>query len=130
MTPAEQRYAPIEKEMFGLLFGCELLHGKSDVTIDTDHKPLEIIMRKPIHTAPMRIQKKMIRLQSYSVVEFNLIYLESKEIGLTDCLSRLPLQDSNAKSIDDDMMLFHKTLSHTNHETLVEAPKKTNNYRF
>ena len=63
----------------------------------------------------------MLRLQSY---EFNLIYLESKEIGLTDCLSRLPLQDSNAKSIDDDMMLFHKTLSHTNHETLVEATKK------
>ena len=28
------------------------------------------------------------------------------------------------KSIDDDMMLFHKKLSHTNHETLVEATKK------
>ena len=50
--------------------------------------------------------------------------LRVKKLGMTDCLSRLPLQDSNAKSIDDDMMLFHKTLSHTNHETLVEATKK------
>lgn len=83
LTPAEQRYAQIEKEMLAVLFGCErfhkLLYGKADVTIETDHKPLESIMKKPIHTAPMRIQKMMLRLQPY---EFNLVYVKRKEIGL------------------------------------------------
>ena len=64
----------------------------------------------------------MLRLQPY---EFNLIYVKGKEIGLADCLSRLPLQDSNEKSIDDDMMVLSvEALSHTNHETLVETTKK------
>ena len=50
---AEQRYAQIEKELLGVVFGCELFHkllyGKSDVTIDTDHKALSRIIREPIH---------------------------------------------------------------------------------
>lgn len=89
LTSAEQRYAQIEKEMLAVVFGCErfhkLLYGKSNVTIETDHKPLEAIMKKPIHTAPMRIQKMMLRLQPY---EFNLIYIKGKEIRLANCLSR------------------------------------------
>ena len=51
--------------------------------------------------------------------------LRVKKLGMTDCLSRLPLQDSNAKSIDHDMMVFSvEKLSHTNHETLLKATKK------
>ena len=52
LTPAEQRYVQIEKEILAVVFGCEkfhkLLYGKRDVTIESDHKPLETIMRKPI----------------------------------------------------------------------------------
>lgn len=126
LTSAEQRYAQIEKEMLAVVFGCErfhkLLYGKSNVTIETDHKPLEAIMKKPIHTAPMRIQKMMLRLQPY---EFNLIYIKGKEIGLADCLSRLPLENSDERLIDDEMMVMvAETLSYTNHETLVESTKK------
>lgn len=40
--PTKQRYAQIEKEMLAVVFGCEkfhkLLYGKSDVTIESDHK--------------------------------------------------------------------------------------------
>ena len=50
---AEQRYAQIEKELLGVVFGCELFHkllyGKSDVTIETDHIALSSVMREPIH---------------------------------------------------------------------------------
>jgi hypothetical protein len=94
LSPAEQRYAQIEKEMLAVVFGCErfhkLLYGKHDVLIESDHKPLETIMKKPIHAAPLRIQKMMLKLQPY---EFNLVYRSGKDLGLADCLSRLPLEE-------------------------------------
>jgi hypothetical protein len=66
LTPTEQRYAQIEKEMLAVVFGCsrfhKLIYGMSNVTIESDHKPLETLMRKPIHAAPMRIQRMMLKL--------------------------------------------------------------------
>ena len=47
LTPTEQRYAQIEKEALAVVFGCGKFHkyiyGKSDVLIESDHKPLENI---------------------------------------------------------------------------------------
>ena len=69
LTPTEQKYAQIEKEALAVVFGCtkfhKMLYGKSDVTVETDHKPLEAIWKKPIHAAPMRIQRMLLRLQPY-----------------------------------------------------------------
>lgn len=74
LSPAKQRYAQIEKQMLAVVFGCEkfhkLLYGKSDVTIETDHKPLETIMRKPISSAPMRIQKMILEFNRTSFILF------------------------------------------------------------
>ena len=67
LTPTEQKYAQIEKEALAVVFGCtkfyKMLYGKSDVTVETDHKPLEAIWKKPIHAAPMKIQRMLLRLQ-------------------------------------------------------------------
>ena len=69
LTPTEQRYAQIEKEMLAVVFGClkfhKLIYGKSNVTIESDHKPLESLVKKPIHASPMRIQKMMLKIQPY-----------------------------------------------------------------
>ena len=50
LTPTEQKYAQIEKEALAVVFGCtkfhKMLYGKSDVTVETDHKPLEAIWKK------------------------------------------------------------------------------------
>ena len=44
LTPTQQNYAQIEKELLAVVFGCakfeEYIVGR-DVTIETDHKPLE-----------------------------------------------------------------------------------------
>ncbi|KAK3098150.1 hypothetical protein FSP39_016659 [Pinctada imbricata] len=125
LTPAEQRYAQIEKEMLAVVFGCErfhkLIYGKSDVTIESDHKPLESIMKKPIHSAPMRIQKMMLKLQPY---EFTLIHVKGKDLGLADCLSRLPLPET-CQSMDDEVMVFPvETLTSSSHDVIVEATKR------
>ena len=49
MTQAEQNYAQIEKEMLAICFATSKFHqyvyGKSAVSVQTDHKPLESILK-------------------------------------------------------------------------------------
>lgn len=55
-TPTEQRYAQIEKECLAIVFACDkfdqYLHGRDYITVHSDHKPLEVIFKKPLLTAP------------------------------------------------------------------------------
>ena len=50
LTPTEQKYAQIEKEMLSVVFACQrfhkLIYGKEDVTIENDHRPLETLLKK------------------------------------------------------------------------------------
>lgn len=88
-TPTQQKYAQIEKELLSICHACTKFHnyiyGRSDVTIETDHKPLINIFKKPLLTAPARLQRMLLMLQPYS---FNLIYKPGKELLLADALSR------------------------------------------
>ena len=71
LTATERNYAQIEKELLAIVFACEkfdqYIFGKSDVVVESDHKPLETIFRKPIHSAPKRLQRMRLRLQSYDI---------------------------------------------------------------
>ena len=59
LNDTEQRYANIEREMLACVFGAERFHtyvfGKP-FTIETDHKPLECIIKKALTAAPARLQ--------------------------------------------------------------------------
>ena len=67
---AETRYANIEREMLAVVFGCERFHtyvfGKS-VTIESDHRPLEMIHLKNLSAAPLRLQRMLLRIQPYAI---------------------------------------------------------------
>ena len=64
----------------------------------------------------------ILKLQPY---EFNLVYIKGKDIGLADCLSRLPLTEVGEKSIDEEMMILTiECLSHSNHDKIVEATRR------
>ena len=56
LSSTERRYAQIEKECLAIVFSCECfdqyIHGRVSVNVTTDHKPLEIIFRKSLLTAP------------------------------------------------------------------------------
>ena len=59
LTTAEQNYAQIEKELLAIVFACEQFHQfvyGNDIVVQSDHKPLEAIMTKPLSRAPPRIQ--------------------------------------------------------------------------
>ena len=71
LTSAEQNYAQIEKECLAIVFSCErfdqYLHGREMITVNIDHKLLVPIFTKPIHTAPKRLQRMLLRLQKYNL---------------------------------------------------------------
>ena len=62
LRESEINWAPIEKEMPAIVFSTQkfrvYIPGKTTV-VQTDHKPLETILRKPIATAPLRLQAMM-----------------------------------------------------------------------
>ncbi|KAK7584247.1 hypothetical protein V9T40_008790 [Parthenolecanium corni] len=84
-----QTYLPqIEKEALAVRFACEKFHqyifGK-ELIIETDHKPLESIFRKPIFMAPPRLKRILLDVLQYNP---SVIYKKGKEIPLPDMLSR------------------------------------------
>lgn len=91
LTLAKQRYAQIEKEEFAVVFGCmkfhKLIYGKDDVTIESDHKPLESITRGHIYAATLRTQWMLLKLQPNT---FKLVHGNGQSIRLAYCDSRLP----------------------------------------
>ena len=88
MTESERNYAQIEKEMLGVVYGCERFHcytyGRT-FTVETDHKPLIAIIRKLLCDAPPRLQRLLLRVQRY---DFTLQYTPGKHLIIAATLSR------------------------------------------
>ena len=77
-----------------VLFACEKLHTYTfgrKTTVDTDRKPLQSILLKPISLAPARLQRMLLRLSKYDI---QVVYVGSKSVLLADTLSRLVEQGS------------------------------------
>ncbi|KAK3108602.1 hypothetical protein FSP39_011752 [Pinctada imbricata] len=93
LTDTEGRYAQIEKELLAVVFGLERFnvytYGRP-VQVQSDHKPLEMIFRKPLHNAPKRLQSMLPRAQKYDV---NLEYRPGRNMEIADTLSRAFLTD-------------------------------------
>ena len=96
LTEAETRYSQIEKELLVIVFACErfepYVYGHVKVKVDSDHKSLEYIFQKPLHSAPKRLQRMLLRLQKYSL---SVVYKKGKEMFLADTLSRVYLPEVN-----------------------------------
>ena len=94
LTPEQQNYAQIEKEMLTIIFGHHKFHdciyGLPHISVETDNKPLESILRKPIHAAPARLQRMIMSVQRYTI---QVSYKPGKELLVADTLSRSPLPD-------------------------------------
>ena len=88
LTDCQKRYAQIEKELLAIVFGCDKFHdyiyGRT-VMVETDHKPLESIFKKPIHQSPLRLQRMLLKLQRYSLKD---VYKKGAELHVADQLSR------------------------------------------
>ena len=59
LNMTEQNHTQIEKELCAILFSCKRFHRYlygHEVTMQSDHKPLESIMKKPLSVAPSHLQ--------------------------------------------------------------------------
>ena len=95
LTSCQQNYAQIEKEMLAIVFGCtkfhDFLYGLPSVRVETDHKPLETILKKPLHLAPTRLQRMIMSIQKYPIA---VEYKAGKHLFVADTLSRAPLLET------------------------------------
>ena len=102
LTATQKNYAQIEKELLSIVFGSDRFHqyiyGKK-VRVETDHKPLIPLFKRPLHDVPARIQRLMLRLQRY---DLDVYWVPGKFMFIPDMLSRAPCA---ASSDDADPIL-------------------------
>lgn len=86
-----------------MLFGCTKFHQYiygHHVTVETEHKPLVSLFKKPLYNVPARLQRIMLRLQPY---DLNVIYKPGKYLYVADTLSRCALHDKSLTDLDADI---------------------------
>ena len=88
MTETEQNYAQIEKETLAIVFALEHFHqytyGRATL-VQSDHKPLESILKKPLSKAPLRLQRMLLHLHNYDPV---VTWIPGHKMLIADTLSR------------------------------------------
>lgn len=105
LNDTQKQYAQIEKETLAIAFGCQRFHqyvfGKQ-FTVESDHRPLEIIFKKPLDQCPLRIQRLRITLQNY---DFIVKFKNGSKLYLADALSRAHYNDKNFEVIEKETEL-------------------------
>ena len=132
LADVETRYAPIEKEMLAVVYSLERFHqytyGRHTV-VYSDHKPLEMILKKPLIKAPKRLQNMILRVQKY---DFTLFYKPGKTMYLADTLSRAHTVEDKDPIIDEVdinvvtyLPMSHERLSEIKRETACDSTLQT-----
>ena len=92
LTTTQQKYAQIERKRLTVVFCCarfaEYIVSR-DVTLESDHKPLEAIAKKSLRVAPLRLQRMLIQLRRFPGI--TVVYKCGESLHLADVLSRAHL---------------------------------------
>lgn len=125
LSPTEQSYAQIEKECMAIVFACEkfdqYLHGRHLINVETDHKPLIPIFKKPLLSAPKRLQRMLLRLQRYTL---SVKYCPGKQIYIADMLSRAYLHEKGGEEEHfsiSQLQLEVESICHAEHVRMKES---------
>ena len=107
MSAAEQRYAQIEKEALSIAYFLERFHQYTygrQVIIENDHRPLEAIVKKPLHKAPRRLQNLLLRILNYNTT---VTWKPGTKVPIADLLSRAYVDsDENAEDMEVHMIEY------------------------
>ena len=124
LTGAESSYANIKRELLTVIFACirfnTYLQG-CRFTIQSEHKPLEMIDLKSMHNAPPHLQRMLLQLQKY---DMKIEYKPGSEMLLADALLRCPARYSQEIKLDlrVDYIAFTSAWIETLTETTCEDP--------
>lgn len=101
LTTSEQKWAQIEKETLAIVFACERFHhflyGREFI-VQSDHKPLETLIKRDISDVTPRLQRMFLHLLKYPGL--SITYVPGKEICVADCLSRAVVEATEASTLD------------------------------
>ena len=132
LKSAEPNYAQIEKELLAICFSKERFHhyvyGRK-VTVQSDHRPLESIIKKPIYKASPRLQLMLLRLMKYTVI---IIFTPGKDMHIAGALSPATVDSStgdNDAYIEEAELRVHSVVAHLLmnkqlHAEILEATNK------
>ena len=122
LTSAETRYANIERELPAIVFGLEHFHcfiyGKP-VTVFSDHKPLEAIVKKQLNKSPPRQQRMLLRIQPYDAT---VVYKKGTDLAYADYLSRV--KPTEGQVIDLEATIHSIQVSSRQMQSVKEATLK------
>lgn len=108
LTTTEKNYAQIEKELLAILFSCvrfdQLIVGNPRTIVRTDHKPLVNVFRKPLLSAPKRLQHMLLSLQRYNL---EIQFVRGKENVVADAISRAPLDEGQPEDRFNKRNIYH-----------------------
>lgn len=129
VSQTERGYAQIEKECLAIVFGIEKFHQYTygrKVTVQNDHKPLENIVKKPLLSAPKRLQRMLVKLQIYDI---DVTYVPGRDMLLADTLSRAYLPESSSTGsveagIETVNMLDYLPISEERLNTILSATQE------
>ncbi|XP_018494580.1 uncharacterized protein K02A2.6-like, partial [Galendromus occidentalis] len=124
LSAAQQKLPQIEKEMIAIANGCSKYHyyifGHTDITVETDHKPLESIFTKAFEKVPFSLQPYWLSLQKYGL---RVKYKPGKKIPVADFLSRIR---NNKETVDSANMKAVASIAISD-ERLAEYVNDTDN---
>jgi hypothetical protein len=126
LTDTETRYSVMEKEMLAIVFSLEKWHQYTygrPITVQSDHKPLETITKKPLDQAPRRLQMMLLRALAYNV---NVQYVKGKKMVLADALSRASIPHDSSDNSNDSACI-HATNAFVTETQLEEIRNATQN---
>ncbi|GFS94185.1 retrovirus-related Pol polyprotein from transposon 297 [Trichonephila clavipes] len=110
LTNSEKKYSQIEKELVAIVFSFEKYHNfvyGRKVVVQSDHKPLMAIVKKPMHKISSRMQRMVLKLLKY---DFEINYVPGNQMSLADTLSRaFPVSETVRD--DPDMLNIVHTIS-------------------
>ena len=92
LTETQKGYVAIELESLAVAWVMEKFHHflyGNEFTLETDQKPLELMLSKSLNQATPRLQRILIRTFPY---HFKISYIPGATNHVADCLSRLGVQ--------------------------------------
>ena len=128
LNNSETGYAQIEKELLAILFAATKFHHYiygAQVQVESDHKPLEAIMRKPLHQVSPRMQMMLLKLMKYNL---ELTYVPGSKLYIADTLSRAYVQDHSQASLDSQLQEGEYRI-HTVTQNLPATPERLHELR-
>ncbi|XP_064637858.1 uncharacterized protein K02A2.6-like [Lineus longissimus] len=115
LTSAERNYAHIEKELLTIVYATKKFHQYTygrKVIVESDHRSLESIQRKPLLSAPKRLQRMLLSLQAYDI---EIKYKKGNEMFLADTLSRAYLQSEDHHDTRQNVVLQFQSIRMTDY---------------